>query len=348
MKLLLIFICSIFISFFLTVIVRRLALIKNVLDLPNERKIHSRPIPLLGGLAVSISFLFVAMLSGINFDSNVHFVLLGSLLILLVGLLDDLKKLTPKFRLISQLLVVIFLIVSSVTLTIFPKNLIGYGLCFILTAAWVIGLINAVNFLDGMDGLCVGTSLISSLAFATIAFFTGQNQVLILSLILAGCCLGFLPFNFSPAKIFLGDSGSTFLGFMLASIGLLGVWAENNIVGISIPILILGVPIFDMVFTTIMRFKEHKVKNIKEWLEYTGKDHFHHRLVDLGLRPQGAVLFIYLVNICLAISAMSLLRASWKIAILLIIQAATVLAMVGVLMVIGSRRHSGWDSSQNK
>ena len=342
----LIFVSCVISSFILTPIVRKIAISLNVLDHPNERKIHTKPTPLLGGLAVAIPFLIIFWVFKDSFGRSADNLFLGSIVILIFGFLDDRFKLSAKLRLAIQLLVAVFLIAGSLSIEIFPKTGLGLILRYVITIIWVIGITNAMNYLDGMDGLCAGLSFISSCCFAVIAFFTGQPIVFVLSLSLAGCCLGFLPYNLPTAKIFLGDTGSTFLGFMLAGIGLLGVWAEDNIVKIGIPVLILGVPIFDMAFTTIMRIKEGKVHTFKQWLEYAGKDHFHHRLVDLGLRKKGTVVFIYLVGIVLGISALALLRAGWKTAILLIVQAATVFAMIAVLMIVGAMRQSGWEKDK--
>lgn len=345
MKILLILFASFLATFIITPWVRKISFVFGILDYPNERKVHLKPTPLLGGVAIAIPVLGAILLLRNYFDSQVISILFAGLIILVLGILDDIVKLSARIRLLVQLLIAEILIANSLTLTIFPGTIFGTVLNYLITLVWIVGIVNAVNFIDGLNGLCVGLACIGSLAFAIIALFSGQNQVLVLSLTVCGACLGFLPFNLS-SKIFLGESGSTFLGLLLASIGLLGVWAEDNIAGICIPILILGVPIFDMIFTTIMRIREKKVTNVKGWLEYAGKDHFHHRLVDLGLSPTGAVIFIYLVSICLGISAMVLLRATWKIAILLIVQAAAVFAMVGALMVIGGRRQSGWSPNR--
>lgn len=151
-------------------------------------------------------------------------------------------------------------------------------------------------------------------------------------------CLGFLPRNFKKSKIFLGDAGSTFIGFTLAGIAIIGNWAEDNIVRLTVPILILGVPIFDMVFTTIMRIKEKKISTIIEWLKYGGKDHFHHRLIDLGLHPQRALLFIYFINLSFGISAIMVSNEKVIVGLLSILQASIIFAGIAVLMLIGKKR----------
>jgi UDP-GlcNAc:undecaprenyl-phosphate/decaprenyl-phosphate GlcNAc-1-phosphate transferase len=174
-------------------------------------------------------------------------------------------------------------------------------------------------------------------------FTSGQVNLAILSFIIIASCLGFLPYNLKNAKIFLGDAGSTFIGFTLAGIALMGNWAQDNIVKISIPILVLGVPIFDMCFTTIMRVREGKVKTVIEWLKYGGKDHFHHYLVDLGLTHFGAVAFIYFVTLSLGISAIMVSNDRAFEAFLSLSQAAIIFGVVATLIVAGKRKHDSDD-----
>lgn len=160
-----------------------------------------------------------------------------------------------------------------------------------------------------------------------------------LCVILASACLGFLPYNFKKGRkrVFLGDAGSTLIGFILASIGLVGYWAAGNIVKIAIPILILGVPIFDMIFTTVMRIATGKIKTIYEWLKHADKDHFHHHLVDLGLGLRGSVIFIYFTSISLGLSAIMVDRGTTKAAVLSIVQGFIIFGIIGVLIVMGKR-----------
>jgi UDP-GlcNAc:undecaprenyl-phosphate GlcNAc-1-phosphate transferase len=145
--------------------------------------------------------------------------------------------------------------------------------------------------------------------------------------------------------MFLGDAGSTFIGFILAAIGIVGSWAENNIVRISIPILVLGVPIFDMIFTTFMRIRDGKVKTVLEWLSYSGKDHFHHYLVDLGLRPYTAVIFVYFITASLGISAIMVSNDPAIEAFLTLTQASIIFGVIATLIIVGRRRHDGWSKA---
>ena len=324
-------------------IFRRLAVRFKILDLPNKRKIHLRATPLLGGVAI-----FLGLCAGMlyNFPQIKAFlpILIGASIILVVGLLDDIKKdsLSAKARLCVQLGVALLIISTGLRISFLPDTLWGNITEILITIFWIVGLINAYNYLDGMDGLAAGSAAINCLCLWIVLFGTGQYGVSLFAIILAGACFGFLPYNIKKAKIFLGDAGSTLLGFLLACIGLAGNWAQDNIVKITIPILILGVPIFDMIFTTIMRIKEEKIRTIIEWFEYAGKDHFHHYLVDVGLTPFGAVLFIYCITLSLGISAIMLANDSAFEAVLTLAQASIIFGIIATLIVVGKRRHSGW------
>ena len=157
--------------------------------------------------------------------------------------------------------------------------------------------------------------------------------------IFAGCCFGFLMFNYKPAKIYLGDGGSTLLGFLLASFALYGGWSENGIiVALGIPVLILGVLIFDMIYITLSRVKNGKVRTVREWLDYRDRDHFHHRLINIGLKEEDAVLFIFIICIILGLSALVLENTQFSYpAILLIIQGSLIFVVTSILMLVGRK-----------
>lgn len=334
---------SFLVAYFSTFIFRKAAFKFNILDRPDDpRKVHKKPIPLLGGLAV-----YVGVMLGVGFslDSLRFFagIMAGATIILIVGLVDDAKGLSAQFRLIAQLLAALIVIGSGVRLSFLPPGLWGDTGEIVLTLIWIIGITNALNCLDGLDGLATGIAAISAAFFFVISYRSNQFALSLMSFLLIASCLGFLPHNFKKAKIFLGDAGSTFIGFVLAGIAIIGNWAEDNVIRITVPILILGVPIFDMVFTTIMRIKEDKIHNVMEWFKYGGKDHFHHRLIDLGLGPTGAVFFIYFISISFGLSAIVVHREKAIVGILAILQAAIIFAGIAVLMVVGKRRRSGWN-----
>ncbi len=328
---------SFLISFLLTKLIRNIATNLKILDLPNERKIHKKPVPLLGGLAIYVSFVITIFLN-FSFSIELKGVIIGGTIILLIGLMDDIKHLAAKWKLLGQVVASCTLILCGVKLSFLPSTWWGIGGEVLLTIIWIVGITNAVNFFDGMDGLATGLIAIGSLSFFVVAQITGQQYLGFLTIALSGSCLGFLKFNFKPASIFLGDAGSTFLGFTLAGIAIMGGWAEKNPkVALSLPILVLSVFIFDMIYITIARVFKGVVRSFKEWIEYTGKDHLHHRLATLGFNETQTVLLIYLIAACLGISGINL-RASEDLRVYLeFIQAFFIFIIIVILMISGSK-----------
>lgn len=319
-----------------------LALRLNILDFPGARKVHRIATPLLGGAAI-----YLGLITGLLFFNLKYFhlyfpILIGGSLILLLGLITDIKEPSASLRFFCQTLIALVVIKLGARISFLPKGAWGDIIEVLVTVVWIVGVTNAYNYLDGLDGLAGGSAAINLCSFAVILYLTGQYPLGLLSIILLAACLGFLPFNFTKAKIFLGEAGSTFLGFTLAGIALVGNWAEDSIVKISIPVLILGVPIFDMIFTTIMRIREGKIKTVAEWLHYGGRDHFHHYLVDLGFRPLGAAVFIFGVTLSLGISAIMVSNDRATEAFLAILQSGIIFVIVANLIVVGKRRRSGW------
>ncbi|MFH1777514.1 MAG: MraY family glycosyltransferase [Candidatus Omnitrophota bacterium] len=341
MQKLLIFLTAFLIVYFSTPLFKNLALKFNIVDRPGRRKIHKKVTALLGGGAVYFGVI-ITLFVNIAQLPFLPGIVIGATLIFVVGLFDDMRNLSAQLRLFVQLAAVVILMLFGTRLSFLPNNVLGYTGEILLTIIWIIGITNAVNYLDGIDGLAAGTTAVSAAFFAIIAYQTGQPGVCGISLALMAGCLAFLPHNFSKAKIFLGDAGSTFIGFILASIAVVGNWAEDNVVKITVPILILAIPIFDMIFTTIMRIKEEKVNTIVEWLKYGGRDHFHHRLIDLGLSHVETVGFICFVAGSFGINAIMVSNEKAVVGLLSIIQAGIIFAGIGVLMVIGKRRsHKG-------
>ncbi len=336
MKPLVLFLASFLAAIILTPLAKLIAGRFKILDYPNKRKIHKTPVPLLGGVVVWASFLIALLYAGPR-QTEIKGLVLGGSLVMLVGLIDDIKGLSALFRLIIQVIASVIIIKYGVCLSFFPPTLWGDMAEILLTIFWVVGITNAMNFLDGLDGLATGVSAIVLACFLVIAILTGQPAIIALTLAALGACLGFLIYNLRPFNIFLGDAGSNFLGFILAGFAVLGDWAYNNEVALVVPVLILGVPIFDVIFTTIMRVRHGEVKNFKEWLEYTGRDHFHHRLLDMGFSPLKATIFIYFVSLSLGISAIVLLKAPLIHAILILVQISIIFILIAALMVAGKK-----------
>ena len=313
----------------------------NLVDIPTERKIHVQPTPRLGGVAVYAGFVGSVLMNSILPDWMTAIVLAGSLL-LLVGVIDDIHELPASSKLVAQLAAAGIVIASGKVLTLFPAGGVGEAANILLTLLWIVGITNAFNFFDGMDGLAAGLAVLMAGFMGMVAFETDQPGLGWLAMAVIGACAGFFPYNFRgtrPAKIFLGDGGSTFLGFTLACLAVKGNWANHSpIVSFSNPLLIFGVLIYDMVHITVERVVTGKVHSVKEWLDYVGKDHLHHRLERaLGSR-QASVAMVFLLTICLGLSAMALRHAGLQEAVLLLMQAGLIVGMVTILELSGRRR----------
>jgi UDP-GlcNAc:undecaprenyl-phosphate GlcNAc-1-phosphate transferase len=323
-------------SFCMNPVFARIAKRLNILDIPDARKLHEEATPLLGGAAVFIGFSVALLMNGI-FSKPVLVILVASLILFGIGILDDFKEISAGLKLLAQLVCTLLVMSSGIILRVLPVDLgifATIGNC-LLTVFWIIGIANAMNFFDGMDGLAAGLGAVIAFFLGVVAFQTAQPFLGWIAIAMLGGCLGFLPFNFRPNKgaaIFLGDAGSVVIGFILACVAVYGDWTQGNpVVALVSPVLIFWILIFDMVHITIDRIMTGKVKNFRQWIEYVGKDHLHHRLANvLGGRKQ-SVLFIYLLGLCLGTSAVVLRNAKLTDAILLIIQACIMVVLITVL-----------------
>lgn len=342
MKSLIVGLLSFLVTFISLPLIRKLAFKLKILDYPGGRKIHREVTPLLGGVGI-YGAVMVALLAESSSFELISPILTGATFIFIVGLVEDIKGLSAQMRFLFQLGISLVMIISGLQVSFMPNNFLGSLVEILITILWIVGLTNAFNYLDGLDGLAAGSAAVNLFFFAVILYNTSQYNLGLLAISLIGACFAFLPYNLQrKSKIFLGEAGSTFLGFTLACLALQGHWAKDNAVKLFIPILILGVPIFDMIFTTVMRVKEGKVKTIIEWLQYGGRDHFHHYLVDVGLSPLGAVIFIYSINVSLGISAIMVSNDTLLEGFLSLYQAGIIFGVIATLMVIGKHRRSGW------
>ena len=288
--------------------VKKIAIQVGAMDIPNERKVHKKPIPRLGGLGIYLGFLFGYMVFG-NPSAGMNSILIGSFVLLLVGVMDDINPLKPMTKFFGQLIaaaILIFygnIIMDKATVFGFAINF-GY-FSYLLTFIFIIGCINVINLIDGLDGLSGGTCAIFYSTIGIIAFMKGNALAfnVILAFIMLGCTLGFLFHNFYPAKIFSGDSGSMFQGFMIAVISLLG-FKTTAMISFFVPILILGIPILDTLFAIIRRMLK------KQPFYMPDKSHLHHQLLKLGLSHRNTVLAIYAMNILFATASVIYLRGN--------------------------------------
>jgi UDP-GlcNAc:undecaprenyl-phosphate GlcNAc-1-phosphate transferase len=306
----------------------------GLVDQPSDRKIHVYPTPRLGGAAVYLGFLGSVLLNSILPDWMIATLAAGSLL-LIVGIIDDIWELPASSKLVAQLVAAGIVIATGKVLTLFPSGPVGDVANIMLTLLWIVGITNAFNFFDGMDGLATGLAILIAGFMGAVAFETNQPGLGWLAIAIIGAGVGFLPYNFRGrrhAVIFLGDGGATFLGFTLACLAVKGNWADHNpIVSFSNPLLIFGVLIYDMIHITVERVATGKVRSIKEWLDYVGKDHLHHRLERaLGSR-QASVVMIFLMTICLGLAALALRDAGTAEALLLLVQACLIVVMITIL-----------------
>jgi UDP-GlcNAc:undecaprenyl-phosphate GlcNAc-1-phosphate transferase len=310
---LLTFLLAFFVTYLATPVVKILASKLNALDMPNDRKVHSQPVPRLGGLAIYIGFLtaigaailltnFLGV--GVN-PGTVLGILLGGSLLVAVGVADDIRGLRPTTKLIWQIVAAFIVIYFGVEISFITNPFNGIwpiGVFAIpLTLFWIVGVTNAINMIDGLDGLATGVTAISAMTLFFVALRTHQIGAAILMLALGAAALGFLRFNFSPASVFLGDSGSMFLGFILASSSIVGVLKTTLVVALIVPVLILGVPIFDTLFAIGRRLRERKHPFEAD------KKHIHHMLLRAGFNTREAVLSIYIA--CFVLSFIALIMA---------------------------------------
>jgi UDP-GlcNAc:undecaprenyl-phosphate GlcNAc-1-phosphate transferase len=324
-----------------TPLARAVARWGRVLDLPAERKVHQVATPLLGGLAVW-SALALTVLANFEFSRELKGVAVGGAIVVALGVLDDVLDLPARVKLLGQLGAAAAAMAYGVLLDVVPYWVPGFGwLNLALTVLWFLTVTNAIQFLDGMDGLAAGLGVVAAVFFSLVSLQTGQRYLMFLSAALAGACLGFLPYNFRPggATIFLGDSGAALIGFTLAGLAVMGVWSETNpLVSLLTPTLILGVPLFDVAFVGVVRVATGKVHTLAEWLAYTGKDHMHHRFLALGLTKTQSVLLILFIASTLGLSAILLKDATPHEVVLLLTQAGCVLAIVAILEGMGRLR----------
>lgn len=284
------------ISLFIVIISKRIAEHIGAMDIPNERKVHSKPMPRLGGIGIFASFLFGYVLYG-KLTSQMISILISGFILFFLGFIDDIKPLRAKDKFLVQI-VVALIVVFYGKLHIGALTMFGYTLDFpillkqIISVFFILGTINAINLIDGLDGLCGGISLIYFITIAIIAFLTNQTTGLdiVLCIIMIGAILGFLVQNFPPAKTFMGDCGSTFLGFMIATISLLG-FKTATLTSLVIPLVILAIPIFDTLLAILRRLIKHK--SIGE----ADKEHLHHQLLKMKFSTKKTVLIIYAINI---------------------------------------------------
>lgn len=282
--------------------VRVLAFKVNAIDVPKDnRRMHKEPIPRMGGVAIFIAFA-VATLIFADIDLKIIGLLTGALLVVVLGALDDIYRLPAMVKLAFQILISFVPILCGTKIefiNLFGKY-IHFGIWSIpVTVIWIVAITNAINLIDGLDGLACGVSTISSFSLLVISLLQPEisTSVTIMLAVLAGSCLGFLPYNHNPAKIFMGDSGALFLGYTLSVISVQGLFKMDAVVAFWTPFLILGLPIADTLFAIIRRIIHKQPPFAPD------RGHFHHKLIDIGFSQKQAVVILYSISAILGVSA---------------------------------------------
>lgn len=296
------------VSFLASPVVKHFAYKVGAVDVPKDgRRMHKEPIPRLGGLAIFFGFMFSILLF-LKINTQFRSILLGAAIILVLGIVDDITPLPAKLKFVVQIVAALIPAMNGVVIRVLSNpNLLSENaywnmgmLSIPVTVLWIVAITNAVNLIDGLDGLAIGVSAISATTVLIIALMVSEMQVAIAMAALVGACVGFMPYNINPAKMFMGDTGATFLGYILATMSIQGLFKFYAVISFAVPFLILGLPIFDTSFAFIRRIAHGQSPMQAD------RGHIHHRLIDMGLSQKQAVATLYVISAILGLSAVVL------------------------------------------
>ena len=330
------FIIAFVFSFATTPVVKRFAFKIKAIDIPKDnRRMHKRPIPRLGGLAIIFGFMVSALCFG-QMTKSLAAILIGAMIIAVMGIVDDVKALDAKPKFLIQIIAALIVVLwGEVRVSVFTNPIVWAGAPYIVfpmwfsvvfSVLWIVFITNAVNFIDGLDGLAAGVSAIMTVSLVFISARLGDYSVAVIGTALMGGCFGFLPYNFNPAKIFMGDTGSTFLGFVLATLSIQGVFKSYAVISFAVPLLILGLPLFDACFAMIRRIMKGQSPMKPD------RGHLHHRLIDMGFSQKQTVFILYAISGVLGITAVVLAESGALRAVLLLICVLVFLLIQSVMM----------------
>ena len=336
------------VSLISTPVVRSLAFRVGAVDVPKDnRRMHNHPIPRMGGLAIFFGFILSVLLF-VPLTQQLRTMLLGAVVIVILGIFDDIYALPamPKFMIqIAAALVAVLggnRIFGLSNINIFssdPYWELGW-LSIPISVLWIVGITNAVNLIDGLDGLACGVSTISSMTLLVIALIMAEPDVAMITAALAGACLGFLPYNMNPARIFMGDTGSTFLGYILAVVSIQGLFKFYTFISFAAPFLMLGLPIFDTCFAILRRLAKGQSPMAPD------RGHIHHRLIDMGFSQKQAVAMLYVISAILGLSAVVLTTIGAVRAMLFLLALCVAGALAGKLSLDHNNHGGGQNSSR--
>ena len=329
------------ISFLLTPPVKKLAYRIGAIDVPKDgRRMHKRPTPRLGGLAIFGGFLIAAVLTG-QLTPQRLWILAGAAVIVVLGIFDDRNALSAKFKFVIQILAAAIPVVfGDLRIAMFTNPFLFSdslywnlgALSIPITILWIVAITNAVNLIDGLDGLAVGVSSIASMTMLAVALFIGETEIAVILAALAGACVGFMPYNLNPASIFMGDTGSTFLGYMLATLSIQGLFKVYALISFAVPFLILGLPIFDTAFAIVRRVLSGRSPLAPD------RGHVHHRLIDMGFNQKQAVAILYVISVVLGLIAV-VLTTSGELRAMVLVAAVIIGLVVSGFLFLSNGQH---------
>ena len=301
---------------------------------------HKVPIPRLGGLAIFLAFLLSTLVFA-DIDRQMQGVLLGAIMIVVLGVMDDIMALKALPKLLVQIAAAGVAVYYGCRIQFLSNPNVFSDMTYVnlgwlsvpITIVWIVAITNAVNFIDGLDGLAVGVSAISTASLIVIALMVAETNIAI------GACLGFIPYNFNPAKIFMGDTGATFLGYILATLSVTGLFKMYAIISFAVPFLILGVPIFDICFAVLRRVAHGQSPM------HADRGHIHHRLIDMGFSQKQSVAIAYMLTAILGLAAV-LLTSSGELKALILIGAVFVVSMIGFRLIFSKQEKPAEDTKQ--
>ncbi|GEM_PF-1895253 len=343
LRLLFTIIVAFLLSYAGTPIAKMLAFKIGAVDIPKDsRRMHKKPIARLGGIAIFFGFI-ISMLCFGEITTGMQGILIGSIIIVVLGIFDDIYALNALIKFIVQIGAALIVVLHGVRIDhissfgLASTPYISFGIWAIpITIFWIVGVTNAVNLIDGLDGLAAGVATISTVSVFAISLITRETNVAIVTAAIAGAGFGFLPYNIHPAKIFMGDTGSTFLGFILGCVSVMGLFKSYTVISMAVPFLILGLPLFDTAFAIIRRILQGKSPMAPD------RGHIHHRLIDLGFDQKQTVVILLITSGLLSLSAVVLLLCGAQRAIILI-AAVMFLSAVGIRLAQTKKRILGKD-----
>lgn len=310
----------------------------GAIDVPKDnRRMHKKPIPRLGGLSIFVGFLGAILLFG-QLDQTMLCVLLGASIIVALGMFDDVLALSAKLKFLVQIVAAaIPVCIGNLQIRLFTninpfseESYLHLGVLAIpVTILWIVGITNAVNLIDGLDGLAVGVSSIASVTMLAVSLLIGETAIAVTMGALTGACVGFMPYNLNPAKIFMGDTGSTFLGYMLATVSIMGLFKFYAVISFAVPFLILGLPIFDTANAIIRRVAAGRSPMSPD------RGHVHHKLIDMGFNQKQAVAILYAISATLGLTAV-VLTSSGEVKAIILLLVVLLVVLAGACVIYGT------------